>query len=422
MKKYILATFALIAMCFSAMAEKTVANNAFQLNYKNDTVAPLQARLLVNPRFVFSEDGSEITFYKGANPANMVIKVDSVKSLAYIYMPHVHNITLVADTVFPTDETTGTLAYWECIGTEEDPTCHLYFADSLGTDTIGNDSLLNVWLAKDGEGFLPCVYENDKIYAVIGDTLIVRTDRISEMKNVTEDGNDFFHMTYTFLGETQTYHVSAFDLQDGVVFKTGKQLFIPTYVDLGLPSGTRWATCNVGATAPEEFGDYFAWGEVTPKNNYSWETYKWCNGSMYTITKYCTSSEFGVVDNKTVLEAEDDAATVYWGEGSRMPTKDEWNELNDNCTWTVASWNGVQGRILTGPNGKTIFLPAAGNYQGSELVEVGEGANFWSATVYDRNPVGAINGYFSGQYHGVNRFGILREQGFTIRAVKAKKK
>lgn len=254
MKKYILATFALIAMCFSAMAAKP--NNAFQLNYKNETVAPLQARLLGNPRFVFSEDGSEITFYKGANPANMVIKVDSVNSLAYIYMPHVHNLTLVADTVLPTDETTGTLAYWECVGTAEDPSCTLYFADSLGTQEIGNDSLLNIWLAKGGNGFLKCVYDSAYFYAVVNGTLIVRADRIGEIKNENRDSVDYFVMTYTLQGEPQTFEAEATSMRK-VVFKTGDDNMVTTPV-LGAytytdNNGTYTITLSVN---PEDETDY----------------------------------------------------------------------------------------------------------------------------------------------------------------------
>ncbi|MCI7430492.1 MAG: hypothetical protein MSS84_06410, partial [Bacteroidales bacterium] len=70
------------------------------------------------------------------------------------------------------------------------------------------------------------------------------------------------------------------------------------YVDLGLPSGTKWATCNVGASTPEEYGNYYAWGETTPKAYYDWSTYKWCNGSKTTLTKYNTSSSYGTVDNR----------------------------------------------------------------------------------------------------------------------------
>ncbi|MDD6782411.1 MAG: hypothetical protein PUD89_05750, partial [Bacteroidales bacterium] len=99
------------------------------------------------------------------------------------------------------------------------------------------------------------------------------------------------------------------------------------YVDLGLPSGLKWATCNVGATAPEAYGDYYAWGETTTKSTYEWSTYKWCDGSYDTQTKYCTSSSYGTVDNKTVLDLADDAARANWGGAWRMPTDEEWTEL-----------------------------------------------------------------------------------------------
>ena len=138
------------------------------------------------------------------------------------------------------------------------------------------------------------------------------------------------------------------------------------YVDLGLPSGIKWATCNVGATKPEEFGGYYAWGETEEKSNYSLSTYKWCNGSYDSLTKYCTDSDYGTVDNKTTLDPEDDVAHVKWGGSWRMPTLDEQNELLNNCTWTWTTLNGVNGYKVTGPNGNSIFLPAAGYRYGTE--------------------------------------------------------
>ena len=108
------------------------------------------------------------------------------------------------------------------------------------------------------------------------------------------------------------------------------------WVDLGLPSGTLWATCNVGANAPEEFGDYFAWGETAPKDYYDWDNYKWCNGNDSTLTKYCNDSTYGYngfVDNKVELDPEDDAAYVNWGPSWRMPTLNQTQELWQDCTW-----------------------------------------------------------------------------------------
>ena len=131
-------------------------------------------------------------------------------------------------------------------------------------------------------------------------------------------------------------------------------------IDLGLPSGIKWASCNVGATEPWEYGGYYAWGETEEKSNYDTSTYKYCNGSYFSMTKYCTSSSFGTVDNKTTLEPGDDVAHVKWGGSWRMPTKAEQDELRNNCTWTWTTLNGVDGYRVTGPNGNSIFLPAAG--------------------------------------------------------------
>ena len=149
------------------------------------------------------------------------------------------------------------------------------------------------------------------------------------------------------------------------------------YVDLGL--SVKWATCNVGATKPEEYGDYFAWGEVEPKEVYDWSTYKWGN-SNETQTKYCTDSNYGTVDNKTVLESADDAATANWGGAWRMPTYEELDELLTKCTWIVATMNGVDGCKVIGPNGNSIFLPSAGYRQGGS--SGGREGTYWSSSLY----------------------------------------
>ena len=133
------------------------------------------------------------------------------------------------------------------------------------------------------------------------------------------------------------------------------------YVDLGLPSGLKWATMNVGATMPTELGNGFPWGDISTTAVYDWETYKWGNGDEYALTMYCTDAEAGKVDGKTVLEPADDAATQLWGSDWRMPTYDEIKELYEKCTWTwVTSYNGVnaKGYVATGSNGNSIFFPA----------------------------------------------------------------
>lgn len=136
------------------------------------------------------------------------------------------------------------------------------------------------------------------------------------------------------------------------------------YIDLGLPSGTLWATCNVGASSPEAFGDFFAWGEVQPKSTYNWNTYKYCvNGDSKQLIKYCNNASYGYhgfTDGQTYLKPLDDAATMNWGIKWRTPTKAEWEELFRYTTITDTTWNGVSGMLYSSRNGKSVFLPASG--------------------------------------------------------------
>ena len=163
------------------------------------------------------------------------------------------------------------------------------------------------------------------------------------------------------------------------------------YVDLGL--SVMWATCNVGASKPEEFGNYYAWGEVAPKKYYGWNTYKYCNGSYKTLTKYNTVSDFGLVDNKTTLEPNDDAATANWGRGWRTPTKAELEELRNYCTWEWTSLNGVIGCLITSErNGRSIFWPAAGSkYKNSLDTSPHKNAWSWSSTISNSKPYTAYS-------------------------------
>ena len=185
-------------------------------------------------------------------------------------------------------------------------------------------------------------------------------------------------------------------------------------VDLGL--SVKWATCNVGATKPEEYGGYYAWGETEEKEDYSWETYKWCNGSYNTMTKYCTDSSYGTVDNKSVLDPEDDVAHVKWGGSWRMPTYDEQDELRTSCTWTWTTQNGVSGyKVTSKTNGNSIFLPAAGRRNGSNLYNSGSYGNSWSSSLYDYSSRNAYYLYFySGYYFWRNDY---RCNGFSVRPV-----
>ncbi len=173
------------------------------------------------------------------------------------------------------------------------------------------------------------------------------------------------------------------------------------YVDLGLPSGLKWATCNVGATTPEEYGDYFAWGEVESKVRYNWDTYKYYGGSN--VTKYTGN-------DKTVLDPEDDAATANWGGAWRMPTTEEQDELREYCTWTWTSQNAVYGYKVTGINDSSIFLPAAGIMDGGTLSVAGSYGDYWSSSLYTDGPdyayhVGFVSGYVNWHY-GDRYFGL----------------
>lgn len=152
-------------------------------------------------------------------------------------------------------------------------------------------------------------------------------------------------------------------------------------VDLGLPSGLKWRSMNVGASKPEDYGDYFAWAETSPKSKYSSSNYKYPATSYsdgITIYKRYDTTPGG--DGKTVLLAEDDAATVNLGNGWRTPKSKEFKELRENCTWTWTTQGGVSGMRVTGPNGKSIFLPAGGWYENSTLNSKGSYGSYWTAS------------------------------------------
>ena len=191
-------------------------------------------------------------------------------------------------------------------------------------------------------------------------------------------------------------------------------------VDLGL--SVLWATCNVGASTPEDYGDYFAWGETIPKENYDWTTYKYCKGIVKTMTKYCNDSSHGYngfTDNKIVLDPEDDAATVNWGGAWRMPTDAEFTELQEQCTWTWTTQNGVIGYKVVGKNGNSIFLPAAGFMDGAELETETLSGSYWSSSLavslYMPEPEIAIRIYFvlNSVYNGY----CTRYYGLPVRPV-----
>ena len=203
------------------------------------------------------------------------------------------------------------------------------------------------------------------------------------------------------------------------------------YVDLGLPSGIKWATKNLGASKPSDYGDYYAWGETEPKTEYTWATYKWMQTGQ-SDWKYITKYTFAdgqtegiwydsdgtfIGDGNTTLEAADDAATAKLGSPWRMPTLDEIKELLVNCTWTWTTQDGKNGYEVKGTNGNSIFLPAAGYRHSSELNGAGSQGDYWSSSfstassAYDRDLtfVSGARGWSDDS----------RYYGFTVRPVYA---
>lgn len=232
-----------------------------------------------------------------------------------------------------------------------------------------------------------------------------------------EDSNGTFYLDLTGLTPEITYYYRAFVTYKGVIYMGKVKTFIaqtsaddnicpddnhPHMIDLGI--GVKWACCNVGANAPWEYGDYFAWGETSPKEVYNWSTYKY-GSSSFDLTKYCTYSWEGTVDNKMVLEASDDAATVNSGASYRMPTLVEFQTILSNCSSQWTTYHGVNGRKFTGPNGNSIFLPAAGGAEGI----------YWSSSLGSISSALAYVLYFHSDYKGC--VCIYRLNGNPVRAV-----
>ena len=175
---------------------------------------------------------------------------------------------------------------------------------------------------------------------------------------------------------------------------------------------------NIGASKPEDNGDYFAWGETTgytldtsDGHSFSLGTYKWYSTSS-SLTKYCTKADNGDVDNLTELELSGDAAYVNWGKNWRMPTIDQLTELKGKCTWTWVTQNGMVGYRLNGPNGKSLFLPAAGDRYRTSLENAGSCGLYWSrslttslplnARLLDFNSTGDVNLGHGSRYYGLS--------------------
>ena len=217
----------------------------------------------------------------------------------------------------------------------------------------------------------------------------------------------------------------------GTMERAGGPTPVEKYVDLGL--SVKWAKCNLGASKPTDYGDYFAWGETEPnKAEYTWATYKWMQAGQSDwkhITKYTLADgqtegiwydadgKF-IGDNKTTLEAADDAAIANLGSPWRMPTKKEYDELVDNCTWTWTTQDGVNGyEVKSKKNGNSIFLPAAGYRTGSELKVASSEGSYWSSSLYTGGSDGARDLIFDSVVRNWNH-NYIRCYGFSVRPVR----
>lgn len=187
-------------------------------------------------------------------------------------------------------------------------------------------------------------------------------------------------------------------------------------VDLGLPSGVKWADTNIGASSPIQPGSLYAWGESVKKPFYDFSNYKHCEGTPKSMNKYCINNEFGRVDGKMILDAEDDAAVQLWGNGWRMPTKEEIQELLDYCTWSFTESDGVKGYQVIGKNGNSIYIPLAGTKWQTEMEFVNMRGFYWSSTIDDEGDMYAEGLFLSPkQYSFGSQF--TRASGRTIRPV-----
>ena len=316
--------------------------------------------------------------------------------------------------------------------------CFLLIFDSAEIQTLQNYN---------GEALTPFYTFGEYRYAFVNGALY-NAEKQSEayIGGQYTSGVEFKVFTGSLNFEKGKYYVynsvsNGFDIppmDDGSTETQGEH----EYVDLGLPSGTLWATCNIGASSPEDYGDYFAWGETVPygkedkgnamnyafnnngsyvKTYYNWSTYKYCNGSYSTLTKYNPISSYGnngFTDDLTELLPEDDAAYVNWGSGWRMPSIEQCEELRTECQWSWLLQEGVCGyKVTSTTNGNSIFLPAAGCRSDGSLYTAGSYGGYWSRTLSTSSlPSARILGFYSGVISTSNDSG--RDNGPSVRPVR----
>ncbi|MBQ9077531.1 MAG: DUF4595 domain-containing protein [Muribaculaceae bacterium] len=300
--------------------------------------------------------------------------------------PDEFDVSVISYGESPIENSCGIMLFDECFGIDMDEMKYAYYAGLLGKATR----------------HLP-VRNNDTYNVDVFDWTLDSEGRPTSMNN----GQETVYFSWDDSSSTSP------DVDEYGITMSQE-------VDLGL--SVNWAGWNVGATRPEEYGGYYAWGETEEKSNYEWFTYKWYNGEeAYNaiVSKYCVDSTFGVIDNRTVLEPEDDVAHVKWGEGWRMPTSIEQEELMNNCTWAWITVNGVDGyKVTSKSNGNSIFLPAAGYIDGSSLDYTGFYGCYQSSSL---SVYYSLCSCFLRFYSGFNIiYNDFRYYGRSVRPVKEK--
>lgn len=336
----------------------------------------------------------------------------------YLFTSKVNGSTIILRSAYYWSRTYngGTAYYWDHSGY----TMTASTIDKYPTRPVKHDKLILTFDANGGDGTMEKIEEYQNNVISIPKSTFVRDGYYFSDWNTEADGTgtSYADKSKVTLKPNMTLY-AQWRLAEDTGIENGYE-----WVDLGLPSGTKWATMNVGADSPEDYGDYFAWGETVSKSTYSSSDYKWyINGSSTNIKKYNYSYSTGMLrDSIYVLEKEDDVAFINWGGDWRMPTFAEQNELSNTSytTWTWTTQNGVNGYKVTSKiNGNSIFLPAAGCRDWQGLSSAGSSGYYWSSSLYTSSSYYAYYlRFYSGSVYSSHDYG--RECGQSVRPVMAK--